>query len=475
MSSKGNTEALRTRSTHEAYWKSRARMVVLIINACWILSLGVNLVTLMALLYIVLVICRFGANAYWITALAFSISSIVALTRRIRSGTFMSWQDGLILLEDRLGLESALSSAHDGAASWPPPQKIPRLFQPRVRWLLLPVLAVGTAWQVQGWPESYAVAAGEMPNRGKELKKTLDKIKEQKLVDPEEIEKLTQAMDDLNSQDPRNLLSHESMEAMDGLKERLDAAVDANQQALDKLQEAFSALKDQSTDSDSGKRREPGQKIEEALGNLSSGALPLDPQLLKQLRELSDSATEQEDSEKALQGLKDAQEAFGSLNDQGKPGPGQTSGESGGGNNQGNGRKSGEHSESRQSGNGTSDGRGGNKDGKEPREGKGGNQTSNKGEKGSGGVSRGPGEAPLNLFEKPPAMTSQSEAELKSGNDKHDSADEVTEIIRRRPEVITPAQPNTDTDITTQNGTSSATWNDALTPDEEETLKQVLK
>jgi hypothetical protein len=477
MNSEGKTEELRKNSTHEAYWQSRARLVVIIINAFWILTLGLNLITGMALLYIVLIICRFGADAVWFAALVFGLSSVLVLVRRIRNGTFMSWQDGLILLEDRLGLESALSSAHDGAAGWPPPKRIPRLFQPRVRLLVLPVLALSTAWLVPGGPESYAVTAGEIPNRTKQLQKTLDKIKEQKLVDPQEVEKLAQSMEELTRQDTRNWFSPESMEAIDNLQERLDAAIDANEKALNNLGDAFSALKNQPVDSDAGKRSDLVNKMEESLGNLSSGALPLDPQILNQLRDLSDSTGSADEAEKAIQALKGAQEGFGSLNEQGKPGsgsPGRTTGAPRKEGNQGTDKKSGDHSSSKQSGNGTCNGESGDKEGNTMK-GKSGHQTSNNNGKGSGGIARGPGEAPLNLFEKPPAMTSQSDAELKSSNEQDDTADEITSIIRRRPEVLAPDENNIATDITTQSGSSAATWKDSLTPDEEETLKQVLK
>jgi len=452
-------------------------MVVITINTFWILTLGLNLLTFIALLHLVLVICRFGADAYWISALAFSAIGVLAIIRKIRSGTLMTWQDGLILLEDRLGLESALSSAQDGHADWPLPRKIPRLYQPRKRWLLLPLLAWGLALQVPVGPESHAVASREMPSRGKELNETIDKIKEQKLVDPKELEKLTQTMEELAAQEPKNWFSHESMEAMDGLQERLDAAIDANEQALNSLQDAFSALKNQPIDSSSTGKSELDRKMDEALGNLSSGTLPLDPQLMKQLRELSNSTGSEADAQKAMEALKGAQEGFKSLNKQGQPGNGSrraNAGESRKSSNQGNGEQSRANPGSRQSANANSNGKSGEKDGK-PGECQGGDQASKSGEKGSAGVSRGPGEAPLNLFEKPPGMTSELETQLESENNTGGDADEVINIIRRPPEVMAPAESSAGEDITTQNGTASATWKDSLTPDEEETLRQVLK
>jgi len=470
-------EAHQNETAHQAYWQYRARMVVFIINACWILTLGLNLLTFIALLYIVLVVCRFGANAFWITAVAFGAIGIVALIRKIRSGSLMSWRDGLVLLEDRLGLESGLSSAQDGAANWPQPRKIPRLFQPRMRWFLLPVLAWTAAWQIQVRPESYASASREMPSRGEKLKETIDKIKEQNLVDPKEVEKLVKSMEALSAQDPQKLFSHESMEAMDSFQERLDAAIDANEKALKSLEDTFSAMKNQPGEMDAGQRSELNHRMDKALDSLSSGALPLDPQLMKQLRDLSESTEMGGNGQQAMQALQRAHEGFESLDKQGKTGSqsqSRTPGESKKGDNQGTGNQNTNGPGSQKPGNGSTYGEC-EKNDEKSQGGTGGKNPSNNDKDGNSGISRGPGEAPLNLFEKPPSLTSQSETELESGKELDENSNEVTSITRRLPQVSAPESDKTDTDITTQSGTAAATWKDALTPDEEEILKQVLK
>jgi hypothetical protein len=264
------------------------------------------------------------------------------------------------------------------------------------------------------------------------------------------------------------------MEAMDGLQERLDAAIDANQQALNNLEEAFAALKNQPTDSRSGPEGELHQKMDEALGNLSSGALPLDPQLTKQLQELANPMGAGSDPEKAIQALKGAQQGFESLkkqreNDQGSPNRG--SGETKPGGKEGSDKHNGRHSGSGKSGTGENDG------GKDRKKGDGASGTSagKEGTEKGDGVSRGPGEAPLNLFEKPPSMTSQSEVELESDEDRIDDSGEVIDVIRRTPQVLAPDENSGGRDVTLQKGVASATWNDSLTPDEEETLKKVLR
>jgi hypothetical protein len=264
--------------------------------------------------------------------------------------------------------------------------------------------------------------------------------------------------EDFVSRAPADVVAKER-EKQDALSERLEAAVDANQQALTTLEESVTTLKSQPAGLANESGRDVQENMNNALGALSTGALPLDPQLMKQLQQLSNPDGASGEDEKAMQALKGAQKGFESLKKKGKGGKSEQKGENNGSDTPDGGSGKGNDGSSQQIDGASKPGSG----------------TSKDGDKADGGVSRGPGEAPLNLFEKPPSMTSQLDVELESDNVNVDTADEVVGVIRRAPQVLAPAGRSAGEEISSQDGAAAATWKDSLTPDEEKTIKEVLR
>lgn len=236
------------------------------------------------------------AWAWWAAGVAAGgVAVAVFAWWRARPGFFRA-SDARTLLEHRLGLNSALSAAAAGLAKWPEPRAVP----PTLRWkaravapwlagtvalamagLLLPVPAESVFDGARGTEKPPALAQTEA---------WLERLAEQEVARPEDLEKLAEQARGLGERTPEERYSHSALEAADTLRAQTAQAIrdlGAN------LEQAAAALAPMERPAEKLSDEELGAvaaRLGEALRGLQDGPLGAREELLKKLGSAANAA-----------------------------------------------------------------------------------------------------------------------------------------------------------------------------------------
>ncbi len=281
------------KTTRAAFWRRQAALTAWRHNASRALAeflplgLGVSIVFACALL---VVRQHGGAGLRWCWfayGAGLLAAGLVAVWRSRRD--FFNLGDALVRLEWHLGLHNRLSAAAAGVGDYPAPQ--PASDGLRVRWRkIVPPLAgaavlVGSAAWVPVSTTGAKFLPTAAPPAWTQTAGWIDALRKTESVQEPAVEDLRERLEQLQNQPARDWFSQSSLEAGDNLREQTAQSMESLrrdlQSALDNM-EAMQRFTDQTSATEMKATRE---NLESALKGLEMGNLPLNRELLNQLKQ----------------------------------------------------------------------------------------------------------------------------------------------------------------------------------------------
>lgn len=323
----------------ERMWQRRASALATRLNlAWWMERFNQLLLTGLPVLAVAILAVRTWREP-WISPAGI----LVALAGLLAIGAFTAWllarkrfvtgEDGLVRLDERLGLHNRLVSASRKVGPWPVDDPA---FDPTtgLHWragrVLLPglgALLLVLAASFTPLPEPEVVPRNVVePGAWDRMQEWLETLDAADFVDEKAIEQFESHLEELKERPEEEWFSHSSLEATDTLEEALGQEIRDLASGMNTLERSLSTLESYDSESGGEAGQEAAQEMEAALESLGQGGLPLNEDLRKQLGEIDPSSLGKatvgglsQEALEALQGqLGKGMQALGSL--EGLPG-----------------------------------------------------------------------------------------------------------------------------------------------------------
>lgn len=227
--------------------------------------------------------------AWWSAGLGVALLAGGVWAWRRERSRFFSETDARALLEHRMGLDSALSAAESGVAAWPEPRPVPATLRWRAPATTL-WLVCAIALTVAGATLPLAVAkgldsraAGEKPPALAQAEDWLEKLAEQEVAEPEDVEKLAEQARGLGERTPEERFSHSTLEAADTLRTQTAQAIRGLGSNLDDAAAALAPLERPAGSLSDEELGAVAARLGEALRGLQEGPLSAREELMKKL------------------------------------------------------------------------------------------------------------------------------------------------------------------------------------------------
>lgn len=237
-----------------------------------------------------------AAWAWWWTGLLLGlVLAVVWAWWRARRGFFQD-ADARALLEHRLGLDSALSAAAAGVSRWPDPRPIPATLRwraPATLGWLGGALALVVAGAVLPTPaaDPFDYRRGtEKPPALAQTEEWLDKLAEQQIAQPEDVEKLAEQARGLGERTPEERYSHSALEAADTLRSQTAQAIRGLGANLEEAAAALAPLERPAGQLSDEELGAVAARLGEALRGLNEGPLSAREELMKKLGSAANAA-----------------------------------------------------------------------------------------------------------------------------------------------------------------------------------------
>lgn len=208
---------------------------------------------------------------------------------------FCNWRHALVRLETVLGLHSRLSAAADGVVPWPEPHPRPidgyvSNWRPMLLPLLAGVLLFAGATLVPVH-QNKAIASSSPISEPPELaqvQKWINALKADSLVQADKLQEMQEALDKLQDRPAQDWYTQGNLEAASSLKELAERSMNSLSQNLDNADQSVQGMQAKLGDSAGASALQPLQdQLRAGEQNLASGNLPLNHELLSQLKEVS--------------------------------------------------------------------------------------------------------------------------------------------------------------------------------------------
>lgn len=271
-------QARRTRrKVNVGWWLARAMP--------WLVMAGVAGFT------VIFILRSRGMELGWQRVWPWAVSAFAALMMvswLLARRHFISTAQALVRLESELELHNALTTAAAGRSVWP---------------ALVPAADDGWRWRWQSVSGPFAAFAGSLalalwlpvardaeakgpivePQAWAQMEDWLEKLKEEKIVTEEEKEDQLAKISELRDQPPEKWFSHESLNAGDTLKEQLQREIRQLAQNLTTAERSLNALKNYADQLSVEAKEQLLKDFDQALADMKSSALQLDPEMLKSI------------------------------------------------------------------------------------------------------------------------------------------------------------------------------------------------
>ncbi len=275
------------------FWRRRARWTALRHNFGRVLGvflpvcLGVSAVFACALL----VIRQHGAagRTPWTVygASLFACAGFAGWLAR-RKGFFTA-SDALVRLDWHLGLHNRLSAAAAGVGTFPPPQSAPDGYSFHWQKILLPLAGALALVLAAAFVPVAGPAAEFLPETPPvSLSQTadwLDLLKKTDLVQETALEDFHERLEQLRQQPARDWYSQSSLEASDNLHGQTEQSLQALQRDLRTAANSLQTMERVNEQTTPAEARAIADRLQEALKGLELGNLPLNRELLSQLKQ----------------------------------------------------------------------------------------------------------------------------------------------------------------------------------------------
>lgn len=305
----------------ERFWRKHARLAVARFNfARWLAVFlpwlfGGSVAFAAALL--VMRGLKMNINFAWMffgaMLLLCAIGALLAAKRR-----FINTSDALARFDAVLHLHNRLTAAAAGIGRWPAkPNDYPDSgFRWRWRSIAPPVLAslllVFAAARVPlTFSNHDAAHPTQQPLAWTQVESWAQTLAEQNLVEEQKLEKLREAVNDLKKQPGDQWFSQSSLEAGDTLRQQTEQSLRALERDLRRGDEAISAMEKLGDSLSAADSKLLGDALQKAVQGLEMGNLPLNKELLDQLKNIDPSQLKQLSAEQLAQLQKRLKEGLG--------------------------------------------------------------------------------------------------------------------------------------------------------------------
>jgi len=274
-------------------WLKQARRTRRKVNVGWWLARAMPLLVMAGVLGfgVIFVLRSRGMELGWHHVWPWVASGFVALMITawlLARRQFVSTSQALVRLESELHLHNALTTAAAGRGAWP---------------ALLPSVDDGWRWRWQTLGGPIVAFAGSLalaiflpvaqdaeakgptvePQAWAQMEEWLEKLKEDKIVTEEEKQEQLAKISELRDQPPEKWFSHESLNAGDTLKEQLQRDIKQLAQNLTTAERSLNALKNYADQLSVEAKEQLLKDFDQALADMKSSSLELDPELLKSI------------------------------------------------------------------------------------------------------------------------------------------------------------------------------------------------
>lgn len=441
-------------------WLQQARRTRRKVNAGWWLARAMPLLVMAGVVgFAAIFLLRsrgmeLGWHAVWPWALS-ALAALIITGWLLARRQFISSSQALVRLESELHLHNALTTAVAGRGVWP--AMVPVADDGwRWRWQTVggPVVAFAASLALAIWlPVAQDAEAKEPtvePQAWAQMEDWLQKLKEDQIITQEEKDEQLAKIADLRDQPPEKWFSHESLHAGDTLKEQLQRDIRQLAQNLAAAERSLNALKNYADQLSVEAREQLLKDFDQALADMKSGSLELDPKLLEAITAIDP---------KNLQGL--SKEQMKQLGESMKKKAGACNGMCKNPGFLGDGE--GEDDAlaealglQKKQGSGMGDG-----DGEGP---------------GNGGVSRGPGTAPLTLSDQENDFGTDKKEAVSNTDLSRAQVGDMLALQNGKHEVDKTARgPQAAGAVQNAGQGGEQVWRESLTPDEKAVLKRVFR
>jgi hypothetical protein len=274
-------------------WMRQARRTRRKVNVGWWLARSMPLLVIAGVIgFAAIFILRsrgmeLGFQHLWPWVLS-GFAALMILSWLLARTQFVSTTQALVRLESELQLHNALTTAVAGRGVWPS---------------LVAAADDGWRWRWQAVSGPFLAFAGSLalaillpiaqdaeakgptvePQAWAQMEDWLEKLKEDQIVTEEEKEEQLTKISELRDQPPEKWFSHESLNASDTLKEQLQRDIKQLAQNLTTAERSLNALKNYADQLSVAAKEHLLKDFDQALADMKSSSLELDPSLLKAL------------------------------------------------------------------------------------------------------------------------------------------------------------------------------------------------
>lgn len=279
------------------YWQDQAGALSRRVNFAWFLQiLAAPLLVYSVIGACAILILRREIEGFSVpfagAGLAVGLIVVIAVSLVFAVRRFEKPENSLVRIEAGAGLNTALTSANAGVASWPEPPPappaalkwhLPKTFTPPLAALAL--LALGLFIPISA-KQQIAPAPSRQPQAWSQIDAQLEQLEEDKMIDEEYIEEMEKRLAELRSQEEQDWFSHASLEATDSLKESQNSNMEKLERDLNEAGNALEALAENADKMNAAQKQKLTEEFEQALQGLQNGAMKPNKELLDQLSKL---------------------------------------------------------------------------------------------------------------------------------------------------------------------------------------------
>ncbi|MGH8045977.1 MAG: hypothetical protein ACREKL_01915 [Chthoniobacterales bacterium] len=274
----------------QRYWKRQGGRVALRYNVGWWLAAFLNYSAAVCIVFACVLLILRQANVAtqgaWIgLAVAIVLCALAAWLRNRRR--FFTTEDGMVRLDVQLELNSRLTSAAAGVGEFPDASRAADGW--RWRWLRMLAPVAGCTLFIAAAAlipigRTQAAATVEPPSSWTQVESWVEQLEKSDVADKKTLEELREKLDSLKDRPTDEWYSQNSLEAGDNLRDQSRDAIRALQRDMQTAAMTLSAAEQFSEQMSAADMKSAQGGLDKALEGLELGKMPLNKELLEQLK-----------------------------------------------------------------------------------------------------------------------------------------------------------------------------------------------
>ncbi|WP_309381178.1 hypothetical protein [Cerasicoccus frondis] len=208
---------------------------------------------------------------------------------------FLTQRDGLIRLEEHLGLKSALSAASEGVIAWPAlPAEWGAPFHFKWGPVATPIsasailLIIGCLIPVEKISAQVEIDNPQQPMAWEELDAWIEELEENDVVEEVALEELKEKLNNLRQQPAEQWFTQSSLEAGDNLRDQTQQDLQKLAQEMLNASAMLDAMKQAGKEPFSEQAKMLNAEMAKTLQKMQLGSMPIDGELMEMLKKMGD-------------------------------------------------------------------------------------------------------------------------------------------------------------------------------------------